>query len=1347
MSIFLESDKATYMITGNELKVGSNKVIVAVTAENGNVRTYTITVTRREIVSALLENISEASYDLTEEFDSNLTIYNMLVNYETTSLNLSITTLDKKATYEVNGNSNFEIGTNVVTITVTASDKVTRETYIIYVKRQAYGNNFLEYLYTSVGELTPVYSRYTMRYSIEVPNEVEELELIGELSDASARVTGLGNYEIESGTTDIPVVITTTKGIRRTYHVTVHKEKSGLNNLEDLTVKYAGEKLEYQPTFNTETHTYSMTVDSTVLSVTIDGKVSPHATVTGFGKRNLTTGLNTVPIKVTAENGDENDYTLNITKVPSDNAELIELVPSAGVLDPEFSYGETNYELSLTSSTAVLSFTASTEMAGTTISGLGSQVVPDGISTRVITVTAEDGKTTKSYTVTINKTITDNALLSSLSFKGYNLNETFSPNNFIYTINVPNSVSSVTKDNFTWTTQDPNAKVTTSGTTNLSTKSQTQFTITVTAADGFTRQSYKVGFIRAYGSKSRILNIVPKLGYLQQVFERDTLEYDWVVSRRTQSVNLSQLAITLEDPNATISANTPVQVLGHNLQHMDVKCTSEDRTTSTTYRLNIVFVLTSIAHLETLTFDHGKILEEYDPEITDYDVHEYKSVTDDVIHYTFPEDEEGNFIESGVPDVHFNEDGSDTVHEIVAISEGGNDNTYVLTFIRDIEEETRLQSISFNGIDSNLCTAGKCYFNPSFNPDVENYKYVTPYAYETLDLTSIVYNNQQYVKYFVNGVEYQNATYTLEPGAKTNVEVRVFDGLRNHVKTYNIEVTRSASPNAYLKSLKVLDKDGKEYYMSPEFKPRSMEYTIEVESDVMDVEIVAQTEEAKAGWRANNYNLASIDVWAPDGTRNTYYIHILKIPEQNSYIKSITVSTGTIWDLSPSYRQTTFSYTTTVTDGSDVVRIDAIPSTSTTSIVGGIGHQEFTLGTDVELHTGYNEYTLTAISKDGEASIYKLGVIKEVNRNVNLGTLVVDEADLTPEFSKDIINYDLEVESDVTELTIAAVPEDSKSSVKITGNKNFHTGLNTVNVIVLSADKSASKTYTLNVMKKLDENTKLTSINIKDLVTEGNPVETITPEDGDDRTYLVNVPASVNTVDIDVIPESSLTTVTSLGNHFLSYEDNIFRLVAIAESGDTETYTVNVYRNYDLTLDSLTVTDMEKTVDAEIEINYTNDVDEYNVNVSSDVRIINIEAIKHASNVRVTGDGEIILSTGLNELEVIVTPPDGKNRVIKLNITRAQSTNNYIEDLYVEEGRLTTEFNKEVNTHQVYVRYGTQSVTLHITMEDNRATYNVLNNNSFRTGRNITPKLENKEFTTYMSGYKKEITILINLRV
>ena len=83
------------------------------------------------------------------------------------------------------------------------------------------------------------------------------------------------------------------------------------NTLDSITVS----DCTLDPVFNSDTTEYSCTVKNSVESVTVNATAtSSKSKVRGLGTRELTVGKNTLPIRVTAEDGSEKIYNVNITR-------------------------------------------------------------------------------------------------------------------------------------------------------------------------------------------------------------------------------------------------------------------------------------------------------------------------------------------------------------------------------------------------------------------------------------------------------------------------------------------------------------------------------------------------------------------------------------------------------------------------------------------------------------------------------------------------------------------------------------------------------------------------------------------------------------------------------------------------------------------------------------------------------------------------------------------------------------------------------------------------------------------------------------------------------------------------
>lgn len=135
--------KATISGTGNKtLKDYVNTFNVVVTAENRSKKTYTIKVIRKDADGNLgsvskdntLKSLSIEGYEI--KFNKDTLEYSIEVDNLVDSINVTASTNDKNATYEITGNNNLSVGINPVKVNVTAENGEVK-TYTINVNRKS----------------------------------------------------------------------------------------------------------------------------------------------------------------------------------------------------------------------------------------------------------------------------------------------------------------------------------------------------------------------------------------------------------------------------------------------------------------------------------------------------------------------------------------------------------------------------------------------------------------------------------------------------------------------------------------------------------------------------------------------------------------------------------------------------------------------------------------------------------------------------------------------------------------------------------------------------------------------------------------------------------------------------------------------------------------------------------------------------------------------------------------------------------------------------------------------------------------------------------------------------------
>ena len=185
-----------------------------------------------------------------------------------------------------------------------------------------------------------------------------------------------------------------------------------------------------------------------------------------------------------------NVYYISAGYIVSDDATLSAISLSTGTLSPEFDPGVTSYTAEVPVGTTTVTVNAFANNAFATVEGDGEIDVSSGSGTATIIVTAEDGTTIETYTITFSVEKSDDASLSNLAVSAGILSPFFDAGTFTYDVVLPAGTTSVT---VTAVANNANATITGDGVVDVSSGTGTA-TVVVTAEDGITTATYTINF-------------------------------------------------------------------------------------------------------------------------------------------------------------------------------------------------------------------------------------------------------------------------------------------------------------------------------------------------------------------------------------------------------------------------------------------------------------------------------------------------------------------------------------------------------------------------------------------------------------------------------------------------------------------------------------------------------------------------------------------------------------------------------------------------------------------------------------------------------------------------------------
>ena len=443
------------------------------------------------------------------------------------------------------------VGSNPFNLLVTAADGTTTKTYTLTVTREAVSSNAdLSALVLAETALSPVFDATTTSYTATVGNAIESVTVTATTADTDATILHSGftigsgipktlpilGATLQVGPNEFPLTVTAADGTPKTYTLTVTREEPVVDitdaTLQNLTFGPIVPADILTPTFNsTFTGPYTATVDNIYASITIiptatnsnstitvfaDGREIPVNSGFSSGTIGLTVGNNAMSVRVVAPAGNSEFYSLTVIRTPvSTDANLSGLSLSEGLLAPDFDAYTNQYDTTVLYAVDSMTVTPTTanEYARVTVngtavdSGVASTAIPLSVGDNTITVevTAEDGSTIKTYTITVTRQVLEgssDAELSSLVLSDGVLSPFFNASTIDYLATVVNEISTFT---VTPTTSDANATVTVNGVTVTSGAASAAIALTVginvidvvvTAEDGFTVISYSINMTR-----------------------------------------------------------------------------------------------------------------------------------------------------------------------------------------------------------------------------------------------------------------------------------------------------------------------------------------------------------------------------------------------------------------------------------------------------------------------------------------------------------------------------------------------------------------------------------------------------------------------------------------------------------------------------------------------------------------------------------------------------------------------------------------------------------------------------------------------------------------------------------
>jgi len=260
-----------------------------------------------------------------------------------------------------------------------------------------------------------------------------------------------------------------------------------------------------------------------------------------------------------------------------------------------------------------------------------------------------------------------------------------------------------------------------------------------------------------------------------------------------------------------------------------------------------------------------------------------------------------------------------------------------------------------------------------------------------------------------------------------------------------------------------------------------------------------------------------------------------KVLSSDTTLKSLNIEE---FDISSEFKSDKYNYEIKLPYNYDKINIIAVANDETATISGD-GRQY--------LNENNNEFEILVKSTDGKYSTYKITVLREEpNGDTTLKNLIVEGFVLSPTFSKDELEYNLNVSKDVDEIVIKAEPSYEYSKVEGIGIIKLATGENKIPIKVTSEDEN-ELTYIININKS-SGNAYLKTLEIKNIKLNEKFNENV-------FTYTAILTSNIDKLDI-LATGNDDDKIEIIGNEDLKYGKNNIIIKVTNKDNESTTYKI-----------------------------------------------------------------------------------------------------------------------------------------------------------------------------------------------
>ena len=1341
LNITMVDEGATSILSPCKLKSTEENVCTLYgVAEDGTKSAYKFNITREKGTESRLKMLSFGEYKFDEgEFMGDLFSYTLRVPKSKQTIGRSDLTYeleDEEATisFPATMNLDFSSNDNNYVITVTASDGVTQSFYRINVTHILSNDNTIksyrindEKINVTAeqnAESSPILT-YGL-YDDETSTVLSEIELNNEdgSHDASLPVT------INVGK-DYLLNVTSESGIVKVYTFKAIQDKTKKLDLNKITVSVPPSfdcegictlDRAFDPT--SDDYNYEMTVPFGVNFININVEQSSQfQSYEIIGNEDFKTGDNPVIIRVYNSLGESRDYTINVVREPSHDANLRKIsfeTPELEILDYAEDIYEYNVEFSqLESGRYDLAIEKKDEGQSYRINGAqvlyfgGNDIYVDSYSETCFSDTkSRYGCEQRQYLIHAHRYKNWSNLLNSITVStgnSGNLLQDFTKFKYDYILQVPSEVSQIKIESVAAASDiDGNYHATIEGNGDFQLAiGLNKFNLVVTPEDGGFSQTYTINIVRSASDNVNLLDLSVTDKTMTPAFDKSILDYYVDVDEDTKSLDIKYVK---ETPESTVHINGNSNfVTGDNI--VSVIVLSADKTRGKTYKIHAVKGASTNNFLEDLKaislINGEEIQQKFEPkfnkETNDYVIHVDK-YTDNIRFDAKTE----HMLATVMGDNSYALDYGDNDITISVTSESGLVNDYNIKVIRE-------HNLNINDLSVKDTKVYKEYMK-DFNKDTLEYNITVPFEVDEVEIDGTLEELSNTVEGF--------GLYNLKTGNNT-IEITV-----NHegvTGTYTINIYREKNNDSKLLSLEV-----EEGALTPEFSSDNHSYLVEIPYEYTYITPIYTLSDSITGHVEilNNGNLevnvprdVTVRSYAENETYTDYVITVTRTDKSKSsnYLENMYLEELPFNEV---FIKEKLNYTADVDKTQARVVLHIKPESTysklevyksdQSDIVRKLDAKAADPNTTLTLTTGKNTYIVRVTNEEGLIRNYKIDIYRNGASEARIKTLEFDHGTIAPVFDKNNTNYTITLDNQYKRLEITnIVMVDPHSTYEITGNKRLQTGDNIVTITTTSEDREAHMTYVFRVNRKKSDNAYLALI-----TTFPEYSEEEWNFDKEKYQYNLEIEPTVSSVQVIGVREDTSATITGNGIYQITKDVTPVNLVVTSESGIvTRTYTVNIIRKKDNNnyLRQLT------TNNGELVPEFDKTVQSYTIEVENEVDSITLNGVAESQTSKVVGNvNNKAIAVGENKFAITVTSQDGQTRVYNINVIRKEKEVNKLElaSLSIKEGELTPAFAPSTLNYIVTIPNEYESATITYTTNDENAIVKIIGNENFVVGHN-----------------------------